>query len=400
MSRFLPSIEIHQNPYIEPYIGIGRMAKKIHRLTALQVKKNLEPGWYPDGQGLYLQVSQSGSKSWVYRYEKVGKERRHGPGSFLYVSLQNARIAAEHCRKLRRQGIDPIDHKRQLEATRRLEDAKGITFRECALAYIKSHKAGWKNSKHASQWHNTLETYAFPVIGKLSVQDIDVGLVLKVLEPIWLTKTETATRVRQRIENILDWAKAKNYRTGENPAQWRGHLDKLLAKPTKVQKVKHFNAMPYAELPDYFRNLRTIDTQTAKALAFTILTASRSNEAREARWSEIDLQAGTWIIPEERMKAGRPHRVPLTQEAIQILKDAERLKVDDHVFPGHLLFDKAVRIWLEVMVTLDGIGAGETGDYVRVTLLQIPKIMQITVRKDNETAILGFSIGAGRLLAN
>lgn len=310
------------------------MAKKIHRLTALQVKQITNPGWYADGQGLYLQVSQSGSKSWVYRYQKAGKERRHGLGPYPSVSLENARRGAEFCRQLRAEGNDPIDYKRQLELNRQLENAKGITFKECALAYIDSHKAGWKNRKHESQWRNTLETYAFPIMGNLSVQHIDVGLVLKVLEPIWFEKTETASRVRQRIENILDWAKVRNHRTDENPARWRGHLEKLLPKRTKVQKVKHFAAMPYNELPDYFRSLRKIDTLAAKTLAFTILTATRSNEAREAKWEEIDLKAKAWIIPDERMKAGRPHRVPLTQECIEILNEVKRLKVNELVFPG------------------------------------------------------------------
>jgi len=166
------------------------------------------------------------------------------------------------------------------------------------------------------------------------VQDIDVGLVMKVLEPIWFGKTETASRVRQRIENILDWAKARNYRTGENPALWRGHLDKLLPKRSKVQKVQHFNAMPYADLPEYFRSLRKIDTLAAKALAFTILTATRSNEARGAKWNEINLQTGTWIIPDERMKADRPHRVPLTRDCMKILKEVEPFKTGALVFPG------------------------------------------------------------------
>lgn len=310
------------------------MAKSIHKLKALQVKQLNKPGWYPDGQGLYLQVSKSLSKSWVYRYEKYTKERRHGLGSYPTISLEAARKAAELCRQLRADGYDPIDYKRQLEATRQLDNAKGITFKECALAYIDSHKVGWKNRKHEAQWRNTLETYAFPVMGSLAAQDIDVGLVLKVLEPIWYEKTETASRVRQRIENILDWAKVRNYRTGENPALWRGHLDKLLPKPTKIRKVRHFAAMPYSDLPDYFRSLRKIDTLAAKALAFAILTATRSNETRGAKWEEIDLQTGTWTIPDDRMKAGRSHRVPLTNECLKILNEVEPFKSDSLMFPG------------------------------------------------------------------
>lgn len=324
------------------------MAKMINRLTALQVKSITKPGWYPDGQGLYLQVIKGGAKSWVYRYEKDGVDHRQGLGGLgtskrdeIKESLASARTTAKDCRDLRAKGIDPIEHKRQLKAEKDLKKVKGVTFKDCALAYIESHKAGWKNRKHESQWRNTLNTYAYPEIGNLAVQDIDVGLVMKVLEPIWYKKTETATRVRQRIENILDWAKVRNYRTGENPALWRGHLDKLLPKRTKVQKVQHFNAMPYSDVPEYFRNLRKTDTLAAKALAFTILTATRSNEARGAKWSEIDLQAELWTIPDERMKAGRPHRVPLTKETIKILKEVELFKVDDRVFPG-LSNDKSI----------------------------------------------------------
>ena len=312
------------------------MAKKIHRLKALIVQKLSKTGWYPDGQGLYLQVSPSGSKSWCYRYEKASKERRHGLGSYPTIKLEAARKAADLCRKLRTDGHDPIEFKRQQELDKKLKAAKGITFKECALKYIDSHKAGWKNKKHKQQWENTLETYAYPVIGDLSVQTIDVGLVMNILEPIWFTKTETASRVRSRIENILDWAKVRKYRVGENPALWRGHLDKLLPKRTKVQKVKHFAAMPYPELPDYFRKLQKVDTISSKALTLAILTATRSNETRGAKWGEIDLKKGIWIISEERMKAGREHRVPLTPECIKILESLKPSKVDNDtlVFPS------------------------------------------------------------------
>lgn len=307
------------------------MAKKINKLTALKVKKLTKPGWYPDGQGLYLQVSNTGSKSWVYRYEIDGKERRHGLGA---TSLKAARKAAEFCRQLRNDKHDPIEYKRKLEADQALKKTKTVNFKKCALSYIESHKAGWKNRKHEAQWRNTLETYAYPVIGNLPVQDVDTGYVMQILKPIWYTKTETASRVRQRIENILDWAKVHKYRAGENPALWRGHLDKLLPKRSKVQKVKHHAAMPYADIPEYFRNLRKVNTLAAKALSFTILNASRSSEAREAEWAEIDLEADIWTIPEERMKAEREHRIPLTKESIKILKKVESLKTDNQVFPG------------------------------------------------------------------
>jgi len=310
------------------------MAKQVNRLTAKKVEHIQDPGWYPDGNGLYLQVSKTGTKSWVYRYKSSGKEKRAGLGGLSTLTLAGARNSAKNCRKQRSEGKDPIEFKREQKAKIALNQVKSITFKECALSYIESHKVSWKNQKHEAQWRNTLETYAFPFIGHVSVKDIDVGLVMKVLEPIWPTKTETATRVRQRIENVLDWAKVRKYRTGENPALWRGHLDKLLPKPSKVQKVKHFKAMPYTDVPNYFRKLRTTNTVAAKALAFTILTATRSNEAREANWSEIDLKSGIWTIPDERMKSDRTHRVPLSKEAIAILKEVETFKIDNRVFPG------------------------------------------------------------------
>jgi len=311
------------------------MTKKTEQLTALSVKKLSKAGSYADGKGLYLQVSNTGSKAWFYRYEKNGKGRKHGLGSYPTVSLILARQDADACRLLRKNGIDPIEHKKQQATERELEKAKNVTFKECALAYIESHKAGWKNRKHEQQWRNTLETYAYPFIGNLAVQDVDTCQVLKILEPIWFDKTETASRVRQRIENILDWAKVRKYCSGENPALWRGHLNQILPKRTKVQKVKHFSAMPYADVPEYYRNLRKLDTIAAKSLAFIILTSSRSSEARGATWEEIDLKKGIWTIPDERMKADRPHRVPLSKEAITILEAVKPFaRKDGLIFPG------------------------------------------------------------------
>ena len=309
------------------------MAKTIKKLTTLKVKNLKQPGWYPDGMGLYLQVSKTCSKSWVYRYESNGKERRKGLGSNTYTTLENARQKAQECRLLRKEGVDPIDYKKQQDAEKVLEQAKAITFKECALAYIESQKSSWRNRKHESQWRNTLETYAYPVIGDLSVQDVDIGHVLKILEPIWYEKTETASRVRQRIENVLDWAKVRKYRDGENPALWRGHLDKVLPARSKVQKIKHFEAMPYIEVPEYFRHLKK-DSLASKALAFTILTAARNGEARGTTWDEIDFNNNIWTVPESRMKANRTHRVPLSTEAVKVLKNVLSLKTDDRVFPG------------------------------------------------------------------
>ena len=310
------------------------MARSVERLTAMKVLKTKKTGWYPDGDGLYLQISPTSTKSWVYRYKFKGKERRQGLGRYPDTSLDEARGRATDSRKLKNAGTDPIEHKRNQTAQTNLDSAKGITFRECAILYIDSHKAAWRNRKHESQWRNTLETYAYPIIGDLSIQDVDVGLILKVLEPIWTTKTETATRVRQRIENICDWAKAREYREGENPARWRGHLDKLLPKPTKVQKVKHFEALHYSEMPKFYQWLREKDFLSAKALTFTILTAARNGEARGADRSEIDLNAKSWTLPAERMKTDKPHRVPLSKEAIKVLKELEPFSNDERIFPG------------------------------------------------------------------
>jgi integrase len=310
------------------------VAKTTDRLTALQVKKLSKPGVYPDGNGLYLQVSKSGSKSWFYRYERGGKQHKYGLGSYIAVPLDMARKKAQECRAMLDEGIDPIQHKREQEAELRLQSARGMTFEECAHAYIEAHKAGWKNRKHESQWRNTLKTYAYPKIGGLSVQDVDVPMVMQVLEPIWYDKTETASRVRQRIENILDWAKVRGYRSGENPALWRGHLDKLLPKRSKVQKVRHFNAMPYADVPDYYRQLRQKDTVAARALAFVILTATRNGEARGVRWDELDLRHKVLNIPAERMKAERPHRIPLSDEAMAIIEQMKSDQQGEFVFPG------------------------------------------------------------------
>jgi len=210
-----------------------------------------------------------------------------------------------------------------------------MTFRECAEALIASHEAGWKNAKHRQQWRNTLATYVYPVFGNLPVQAIDVGLVMKVVEPIWATKTETASRVRQRIEAILDWAAVRGYRQGDNPARWRGHLQKALPARAKIQKVKHHAALPFADLPDFMSALRAMNGNSARALEFAILTATRTNETLKARWSEIEFKTKIWTIPGERMKAGRDHRVPLSAAALDVLMGMrEAHPTRDLVFPG------------------------------------------------------------------
>jgi hypothetical protein len=220
------------------------MARTVGKLTALRVSRDLKPGMYADGAGLYLQVTGAGAKSWLYRFSLRGKAREMGLGSLSAVSLSEARTKAAECRRLRQEGIDPIEARKAQRQQAVLDAAKTLTFKEASASYIASHKAGWRNEKHASQWENTLTTYAEPVLGVLSIQAIDTNLVLKVLEPIWKTKPETASRVRGRIEAILDWAKVRGLRQGENSARWRGHLDHLLPAKAKVRRVKHHAALP------------------------------------------------------------------------------------------------------------------------------------------------------------
>jgi integrase len=314
------------------------MARTTGRLTALKVEKAKQSGMYADGGGLYLQISEGGA-SWIYRYMLGGRAREMGLGPLALFGLSDARAKALDARRLRHEGIDPIEARKAQRLRARLDAAKTITFTECAEAYIKAHRAGWRNGKHAAQWEATLATYAEPVIGALPVQAIDTALVLKVLEPIWTAKPETASRVRGRIESILDMAKVRGYRTGENPARWRGHLDKLLPARSKVRKVEHHAALPYAELPGFLIALREQEGIATRALEFTVLTAARTGETIGARWSEFDHLDKTWTIPAERMKAGKEHRVPLSARGLAILQEMQALRPagdanDSFVFPG------------------------------------------------------------------
>jgi integrase len=289
-----------------------------------------------DGGGLYLRVTDDGAKNWVFRFMLNGRARWMGMGPLHTVTLAEARKRAAEHRLRRHDGVDPIEARRADKQRAQLEAAKAVTFKECAENYIKAHRVGWRNAKHAAQWQATLTTYAEPIIGKLSVQAIDIALVLKVLEPIWTAKPETAGRVRGRIETILDWARVRGYRAGENPARWRGHLDKLLPARGKVHKVEHHAALPYAELAGFLAALREQEGIAARALEFTILTAARTGETIFARWNEIDLLDKVWTVRAERMKAGREHRVPLSARALAILNEmqAHRQGDDGFVFPG------------------------------------------------------------------
>ena len=308
-------------------------------------------GVWPDGRGLYLQV-KNGSRSWLYRFMIHGKGRWMGLGRFPDVSLAQARKAAEKARTLLRDGVDPIEARNQRKQAARMDAAQAITFETCATRYIEAHRAGWRNFKHAAQWTSTLQTYAYPVFGALPVQAIDTGLVMQALEPIWSKKPETATRVRQRIEATLDWATARGFRSGENPARWRGHLDKLLPKRSKVSVVRHHEAMPYGELPKFFEALSKQTTISAKAMVFTILTAARSGETRGATLGEIDLKNALWTVPPERTKSRREHRVPLTKEALTLLRSLSQMGTDADalLFPnpqGRVLSDTAMRKYLQ-----------------------------------------------------
>ncbi|MCJ2060112.1 integrase arm-type DNA-binding domain-containing protein [Methylobacterium sp. J-048] len=303
------------------------------KLTALGVTRLKTPGMYGDGGGLWLQVSGKGGKSWVFRYTLKGKSREMGLGPVSTFSLAEARDKALTCRKLTYEGIDPIEVRRGQRQDAAVEAAKAITFRTCAAGYIESHKAGWRNEKHAAQWTATLETYAYPVFGDLPVQAVDTGLVMQALGPIWATKPETAARVRGRIESILDWATTNSYRRGENPARWKGHLANLLPKRSKVRKVEHHAALPFKHVPAFMALVAEQPGTAAKLMTFTILTAARTGEALGARWSEIDIESGIWTMPAERMKGGAEHRVPLSEPALAILAEMQGLDAE-FVFPG------------------------------------------------------------------
>jgi integrase len=310
------------------------MARKLNRLTAVEVRANDKKGMYHDGGGLYLQVSSSGTKSWIFRFTLDGRAREMGLGPLHAIPLADARKRAVECRRMRLDGIDPIEARSEHRSWKKLEAARGMTFDACAAAYLDAHEDGWRNAKHREQWRNTLNSYAGPVFGSLPVQGVDLPLVMKALEPIWKAKPETASRLRGRIEAVLDWAKVRGYRVGENPARWRGHLDKLLPARAKIQKVVHHPALPYSEIGDFMVSLRSQEGIAARALEFLILTAARTGEIIGARWDEFDLKDKIWVVSGERMKAGREHRVPLSGPALAILKKMNEMGESDFVFPG------------------------------------------------------------------
>ncbi|WP_241988059.1 tyrosine-type recombinase/integrase [Dokdonella fugitiva] len=291
--------------------------RQLHRLTARAVATATTPGYIADGGGLYLQITASGARSWVLRFMLRGRAREMGLGSATMVGLAEARQRAAECRRQLADGIDPID------ARARARAQNAHTFEAVATEYIDANAGGWRSAKHADQWRQSLGTYAFPVIGRMPVAAIDLAHVLRVLEPVWTTKTETATRVRQRIEAVLDYAAVKRYRAAgsENPARWRGHLQRILPKPSRVSRVRHMSALHYSELPAFMATLRALPQgPAALALQFTILTCARTGEARAATMGEIDVDAALWTVPGSRMKAGREHVVPLSAAALGVVR--------------------------------------------------------------------------------
>jgi integrase len=337
------------------------MTRAIGRLTALKVERAKEPGMYADGGGLYLRVTPEGARNWVLRFMLDRRPRWMGLGPLALYGLQEARAKALDARRKRHEGIDPIEARRTERARQRLDAAKAVTFGEVAASYIASHKAGWRNGKHVAQWEATLRTHAAPIM-PLPVQSIDTSLVLKVLQPIWTTRPETASRLRGRIENVLGFAKVREFRDGENPARWRGHLDKLLPARSKVREVKHHSALAYSELPVFLAHLREQEGVAARALEFTILTAARTGESMGAMWGEIHWNDKLWTIPSSRMKGGREHRVPLCDRALTILTEMKPAgdspnAAEQFVFsggkPGRLLSNMAFLMLLRRMGRAD-----------------------------------------------
>ena len=305
--------------------------------SAKGVEAVSKPGYHRCGQGLYLQVSKQGTKSWLYRYKSpvTQKQREMGLGSLNFVGLAEARQLAISQKRLVINGKDPIEERKRSRVEQQLAQARNLVFEDVAQACITSKSHEWKNAKHAQQWTNTLTTYAFPVIGHLPISDITTDLILKILEPIWVTKADTASRIRQRLETIWDYGKARNYVQGENPARLKGHLDKLLPNTAKVKRVRHFAALPYKDIGKFVQELRNRKGYSALGLEFLILTAARTGEVIGAKWNEIDFEKAVWVIPAERMKAGSEHRVPLCERAIEILRSITSSRhPDDYIFAG------------------------------------------------------------------
>lgn len=317
-------------------LEVSAMPRKARELSPLEVRRLSQTGrWSVGGvDGLALQVTGTGARSWVLRLSLAGKQREMGLGSFPSVTLAGAREKARAYRAQVQTGDDPIARRVAAVSAAAAERSLLQTFDKTTEAYIAQHEASWKNAKHAAQWTATLQTYAYPVLGRMQVRDITAAHVIKAIEPIWASKTETATRVRSRIELVLDYATARGLRQGPNPARWRGNLDAALPKASKLTKVEHHAAVPVVEAPAFMHSLRQQPGMGARALEFVILTAARSGEVRGVTWTEIDLQSGLWTVPAARMKGGREHRVPLSQAALALLLVMGPREPGDIIFPG------------------------------------------------------------------
>lgn len=327
-----------------------------HRLSAVEVRKRTTPGMIADGAGLWLRVTKTGSRSWIFRYTFGGRERWAGLGMWPDTSLEEAREQASAWRKLVRQGIDPLDERHAAARARKAAEAARVTFDEAARDFIRMNRDQWANPKHVAQWETTLAQYASPKIGDVDVRQIEVAHIRKVLEPIWTTKTETAVRLRGRIERVLDAATVAGLREGPNPARWKGCLDKVFPPPRKVAKREHFAALPWAAVPAFMVALRNQAGIAARALEFGILCASRSGEVRGMTWGEVDLANALWAVPAERMKARREHRVPLSAVVVALLESLrpEDPSADALVFPsprGKVLSDMTLTALLRRMKT-------------------------------------------------
>jgi integrase len=307
--------------------------RKRYKLTAAKVAAIKTPGRYGDGGNLILRVSPEGHKTFAFRYALDGRERTAGLGPVHRVSLASARERAEAMGRLLAAGLDPLDERNRTRAAERAAAARLITFREAAKRFLVDRDGGWRNEQHRRDFRNNLDTHILPAIGGLSVADVDTPAVLKVLEPIWRAKPETGSRVRSRIEMVLDWCAARDYRDGPNPAKWRGHLDHILPAPKTLAPTKHHPALPWQQVPVFMADLRGRDGVVARALEFTILTAARIGETLACEWSEIDFAAKTWSVPGHKMKSGRPHVVPLSPRALDILRSLPR--DGERPFPTH-----------------------------------------------------------------
>ncbi len=312
------------------------MPKKAKELSATEVRRLTKPGLHAVGgvAGLLLQVTPKGARSWILRTMVGSKRRDIGLGGFPDVTLALARENARETKEKIKQGIDPVAERKAARAALIAAQAKDFTFDQCVEKFLKKKTKEFSNPKHAAQWSSTLKTYASPVIGRLPVNVVELPHILKILEPIWQDKTETATRLRGRIESVLAYATVSKYRTGDNPARWKGNLDAVLPKPTKIKKVKHHKAIPWQEISPFIQSLRERKGTGAKALEFTILTATRSGEVRGALWDEIDLQTNTWTVPAGRMKTNKEHTIPLCDDAVKLLENLPRFEDNKLIFPG------------------------------------------------------------------